>query len=175
MTTTTNYGTWCNQVDQYNTSPEASLADFFGSEGADGFDFDAIVADYRQAINEALPDSVVLAGDQFYAPYYEADRDFDGYPLDEDGGLDIKAIVDDIDLNAIVERHQIWTISYVAQNLRLASTASARRTLGRWGVQPIGRQPGRGGESLYKAADILEAQKNRPGQGKRTDLKGAEA
>lgn len=108
MTTTTDYGTWCNRIDQYSVSLEASLTDgYFGSEGADGFDFEAICTEYRQAINDALPSSVTLSGDQFYGPYYEADQHFDGYPVDEDGRLDLKAIVDGIDLSAIVERHQI--------------------------------------------------------------------
>jgi hypothetical protein len=107
MATTTEYGTWCNIVDRYSVNVETTVMDgYFGSEGAEGFDFEAIVDDYRDAINEALPDSVALSGNDFIGPYYEADQHFDGYPVDRDGVLDIKAIVDSIDLNAIAERHQ---------------------------------------------------------------------
>jgi hypothetical protein len=108
MTTTTNYGTWCNTVDRSSLNVETGVLDgYFGSEGSDGFDFEAIVSDYRDAINEALPDGVFLTGNDFIGPYYEADQGFDGFPADDDGNLDIKAIVDGIDLNAIVERHQL--------------------------------------------------------------------
>lgn len=107
MATTTSYGTWVTRVDRYSVNLETSVTEGFGSWGADGFDFKAICADYRQAINEALPDSVTLAGDEFYGPYTPADGEFDGYPIEEDGRLDIKAIVDSIDLAAIVERHDL--------------------------------------------------------------------
>lgn len=107
MTTTTDYGTWNNVVDKNSLTLESPLRDgYFGSEGSDGFDFEAIAADYRTAINEALPDSVALSGDEFIGPYYAADQNFNGYPVDKYGALDIKAIVDSIDLNAIIERHQ---------------------------------------------------------------------
>lgn len=100
MTTTTEYGTWCNIVDQYSVGVETTVMDgYFGSEGAEGFDFEAIVDDYRDAINEALPDGVFLTGNEFIGPAYDADCHWDG-------DLDIKAIVDGIELGPIVERHQ---------------------------------------------------------------------
>lgn len=105
MTTTTSYGTWNNRVAPYELTVEHTVTEAFGSEGPDGFDFDAIVADYRAAIDAALPDSVFLCGDEFIGPYYEADRDFESYSLDEDGRLDIRAIVDGIDFWEIATRH----------------------------------------------------------------------
>jgi hypothetical protein len=105
MTTTTTYGTWNNRVDTYSADFETYVMDAFGSEGADGFDFDAIVADYRDAINDALPASVSLCGSEFVGPYYEADYDFDGYPTDDDGRLDIKAIVESVDFWEIAAKH----------------------------------------------------------------------
>lgn len=105
MTTTTNYGTWNNRVAPYSLTVENYVTDAFGSYGTDDFDFDAIVAEYRTAIDTALPDGVSLCGDEFIGPAYDADCDFTGYPTNEDGGLDIKAIVEDIDLWAIIERH----------------------------------------------------------------------
>jgi hypothetical protein len=107
MTTTTAYGTWCNQVDQYSASLENSVNNAFGSDGHDGFDFDAIVAEYHDAINAALPDHVALCGNEFCGPAYEADCRFDGYPTDEMGGLAIKTIVDAIDQGEIIARHGI--------------------------------------------------------------------
>lgn len=101
MTTTTSYGTWCNRVDQYSTTVEHSVAEAFGSEGDSGFDFDAIVRDYRTAINAALPDGVSLCGNDFIGPY-----DSDTAP-GSDGDLDIKGIVDGVDLAAIMEAHVI--------------------------------------------------------------------
>ena len=105
MTTTTSYGTWCNHGDRYNVSVEATVTDYIGggdrewrerveSSGA----FDKMVSDYRDAVNEALPASVSLCGDEFYGPYYEADHDWDGE-------LDIAGLIEDIDLGEIVERH----------------------------------------------------------------------
>ncbi|MFD9965038.1 hypothetical protein [Amycolatopsis sp. NPDC058986] len=106
MPTTTSYGTWAN-VSQYSLDLETSVSEAFGADGPEGFDVDAIVSDYRDAINAALPDGVALAGNEFYGPAYDKDCHFDGYPLNEDGGLDLKAIVDEIDLFAIIERHQL--------------------------------------------------------------------
>ncbi|GAB2695754.1 Aca2/YdiL-like domain-containing protein [Kitasatospora kifunensis] len=111
MPTTTPYGSWCNQVDHFSVSVAQSIVEAFGSEGPDGYDIDAIETEYRQAIDAALPPYVSLCGEDFIGPYYEADQDFDGYPQDEDGGLDIKAIVDAIDLWAIIEKHEIPPMS----------------------------------------------------------------
>lgn len=108
MITTTDYGTWTNAVDRFSPTLESSLsAGFSGSEGPDGFEVEAIASDYRDAINAALPDSVTLSGDQFYGPYYPEDQNFEGYATDQNGDLDIKAIVEGVNLNAIVEKYRI--------------------------------------------------------------------
>lgn len=62
------------------------------------------------------------------------------------------------------------TASEAAHVLKLASGPDARRTLARWGVAPVGRAPGRGGESLYDTDAVHAAVAARPGQGARTDL-----
>lgn len=104
MTTTTYYGTWNDRVEphsaNFSTSVYTALGDF-----ADDYDIDAIEADYRAAINDALPDGVSLCGDEFIGPAHDADCDFDGYPTDEYGRLDIKAIVESVDFWAIVAKH----------------------------------------------------------------------
>ena len=63
----------------------------------------------------------------------------------------------------------LWTITQVADYLGAASTGSARKTLHRWGVHAVGRQPGRAGASLYNAEQVRTARAGRPGRGARTD------
>jgi hypothetical protein len=62
-----------------------------------------------------------------------------------------------------------WTITEVASYLGAASTGSARKTLSRWGVKAVARQPGRAGVSLYDPEQVRIAQGAAPGQGARTD------
>ncbi|MCU4750228.1 hypothetical protein [Streptomyces sp. G-5] len=64
---------------------------------------------------------------------------------------------------------RLWTIHDVAKAIGASSSASARRTLGRWGVKPVGREPGRAGQSLYQPEDVRRAFAARPGRGARTD------
>ncbi|WP_405149414.1 hypothetical protein OG589_14440 [Sphaerisporangium sp. NBC_01403] len=104
MTTTTTFGTWNNRVQDGELTVEQSVYVALG-DYADDYDLDAVAADYRAAINDALPSSVSLCGDEFIGPYYAEDRDFDGYPTDEDDRLDIKAIVEGIDFWAIAAEH----------------------------------------------------------------------
>lgn len=103
--TTTSFGTWNNHGDDVNLTVEASVADYIGGGGADWIErvetsgaFEAMVADYRTAINEALPDRVSLNGDEFYGPAYDDDCAWEGE-------LDISGIIEGIDLGEIVERH----------------------------------------------------------------------
>lgn len=112
MTTTTEYGTWNNHGDDTSLTVETTVFDYIAngdSEWADRCNtsgaLENMVAAYRAAINAALPGSVSLAGNDFYGPYYEADQHFDGYPANEDGGLDIAAIIQGVDLGEIVAEH----------------------------------------------------------------------
>lgn len=68
---------------------------------------------------------------------------------------------------------ELWTIDEVAEYIGASSTGSARKTLSRWGVRAVSRQPGRAGASLYDAAEVREGSANRPGRGARTDLGAA--
>ncbi|RZU28220.1 hypothetical protein EV284_6386 [Streptomyces sp. BK022] len=108
----TSYGTWCNQVNTYSTSPDADVLDYVNGGPNDWQNMlestgalAKIQADYRAAINEALPPAISLCGDEFIGPWQPDDDEFDGYPVDEIGALDFKAMVEDIDLEPIVERH----------------------------------------------------------------------
>lgn len=103
--TTTSYGTWCTKVDDLALTVEQTIYETIGN--ADEYDIDAIAADYRAAINEALPEGVTLAGNEFIGPYYAEDATWGPELEDEDGRLDIKAIVLGVDLWAIAAKHEI--------------------------------------------------------------------
>lgn len=112
MTPTTEYGTWNNYGDKGNETVEASIIDAINGGEADWCErvettgaLGRMAAAYRSAINDALPEGVVLFGNEFIGPYAPAAGQFDGYPADEDGDLDIHAIVEGIDLASIIEQH----------------------------------------------------------------------
>ena len=98
---TCSYGSW------YRNSGDSSATLLGQVEGALNGEFtdnevSAVAAAYRAAINAALPDEVQLCGDEFYGPAFELDTA--GYPVDEDGRLDIAAIIDGIDFWGIVDQ-----------------------------------------------------------------------
>lgn len=105
IVTTTSYGTWNNRVDPHALTVEQTVCEALVGY-ADEYDIDAIAADYRAAINEALPEGVALAGDEFVGPYYDRDATW-GPELEKDGRLDIESIVDGVDFWAIVAKHEI--------------------------------------------------------------------
>lgn len=69
----TSYGSW-NNIERSSLTVEDSVAVALG-DFAEDYDVDAVVADYRQAINDRLPEGVFLAGDEFYGPYPRQDVD----------------------------------------------------------------------------------------------------
>ena len=105
MTTTKSYGSWARNVEHANMTLESTVCDALADAHfvATGLT-PTIIKAYREAINEALPDGMQLCGDEFYGPAYAADCDFDGYDLDEDGSLDINAIICSIDFYGIAEK-----------------------------------------------------------------------
>ncbi|MCD5310866.1 helix-turn-helix transcriptional regulator [Kineosporia babensis] len=113
MSTTTSFGSWVS-ADATNLTVEESIASYLSGGDIDWLArmeesgaVDAMAADYRAAINEALPDGVSLAGNEFYGPHAPHERAWDGYPVTEDGDLDLAAIVEGIDLAPILERHDV--------------------------------------------------------------------
>ena len=176
MTTTTSYGSWYNNQG-YTLTVEQAIADAISGGDSDWIErldstgaLERIAADYRNAIDEALPAGVHLTGDEFIGPAYEKDHTWDGT-------LDIREIIEDIDLFAIVERWDVdaqWTLADVTDRIEASSSKYADTVLRRWGVKAVGRQPGRGGQNLYPAGDVIAAMNSRPGQGARTDLQDAE-
>ena len=187
-TTTTSYGTWCNQVAPYSTSPDVDVIDFIGGADSDWQErveksgaLEEMQRAFRAAIDAALPDSVSLCGDEFIGPAYPDDDEFDGYPVDEYGALDIKAIVDEISLEKIVEANDPvtleeigrWVLESKAQNPAKAAAAAMSRA----GLKPYTYLPhpesGRP-QAIYLKGVVKEALARRPGRGKRTDLQDAE-
>lgn len=103
----TSYGTWLTEVDRESTTVERTVLEAFGSEGPpDGVDVDQLAADYREAINEALPEGVTLSGNEFYGPAEPAAGQPDGYLLNRRGELNVEAIVNDVDFWKIVGDHR---------------------------------------------------------------------
>lgn len=89
--------------------------------------------------------------------------------------LDSAAANDDIEAFGAIEidgwggPEELWTVSEVAKYLGYSgdsANGSARKQLSRWGLKPEGRQPGRGGESLFAADQVRDAHENRPGRGR---------
>lgn len=169
--TTTDYGSWNNHADEYELTVESSVGTSLG-DYAHEYDVDAIVADYRDAINKALPDRVTLTGNEFIGPAYEKDCTWEG-------DLDIHAVIESVDFWEIAERHEQWDIDQVAEHLGHkgpSAAGSARKTLSRLGVKATAYRPhpesGRP-QARYNAQEVQEAQKGRPGQGARTDKASA--
>jgi len=51
-----------------------------------------------------------------------------------------------------------------AAELAGVKVAGVHRLLARAGIRPVGREPGRGGQNLYDAAQVREALQARPGR-----------
>lgn len=179
--TTTSYGTWCNQVSPYSTSPDSDVLDFINGGDNDwqrllsvSGALDQILSEYRIAIDAALPDSVALSGDEFNGPAYPDDSEFDGYPTDEYGDLDIKACVEGIDLQPIIERNEPLTLADIGR-WELKSQAknpakSASSVMAKLGLKPFAyvacgdsTRP----QAIYLAGPVRDALAKRPGQGAR--------
>ncbi|MFF0597903.1 hypothetical protein [Streptomyces antibioticus] len=186
--TTTSYGTWCNQVNTYSTSPDVDVVDFIGGADSDWLErveksgaLDKMKACYRSAIEDALPPSVSLCGDEFIGPWQPEDDEWEGYPTTEDGGLDIAACLEDIDLTPIVDYHDPVTLEEIGREDLKSTAASpakvASGVLSRLGLKPYTYLPhpesGRP-QAIYLRGAVLEALAKRPGRGTRTDLRDSQ-
>lgn len=96
-TTTTSYGSFVGNV--ADPGPAGNMRDYVTTalgDYAGSFDVDAIVAEYRDAINERLADEgITLAGDEFYGPH----------PRPEHSTETIADAIEDVDFWAIAEKH----------------------------------------------------------------------
>jgi hypothetical protein len=128
MTTTTTYGNFCQRVNDGGGTITLHAYVEQAVDGWPGIDVDAVAKAFRAEINTALPDAVELCGDEFYGPagYEVADWAADGYPVDEDGALDIGEIIEGVDFWAIVEEHDLADAATAEQ---LASAVYAAMTV----------------------------------------------
>lgn len=95
--TTTSYGSFIGNV--ADPGPAGNMRDYVaGALGdyAGSFDVDAIVAEYRDAINDALDGTgITLAGDEFYGPH----------PRPENVAEIVADAIGEVDFWAIAEKH----------------------------------------------------------------------
>lgn len=105
MSTTTTYGSWNNHGDSYALTVEATVENSLNGAPFEWVErltesgaLATIVSEYRDEIEAALPPSVSLCGNEFIGPACVKDRDWEG-------DLDISGRIEEIDLFAIVERH----------------------------------------------------------------------
>lgn len=109
---TTSYGTWGSKVDTYSSGPDADVTEYISSGGSDWYTrlkesgaIERIKAEYREAIEKAIPPDISLCGDRFIGPAYPEEGEFNGYPTNGFGALNFKAMIADIDLGAIIDRN----------------------------------------------------------------------
>jgi hypothetical protein len=69
---------------------------------------------------------------------------------------------------------ELWTTAEAAEYLGASSAGSGRKTLSRLGVEPVSREPGRGGQNLYDASKVRAAKARMPGRGKRSSAAAAD-
>lgn len=105
MRTNTVYGTWATYTRDALT-PEATLEDALVNAESEWREritetgtFEKMAEDYREAINDALPEGIALIGEQFYGPYRGP-----GAAKDEDFESITEAI-DAIDVQKIIDTH----------------------------------------------------------------------
>lgn len=92
MSARTVYGTWVN-FGTGETDPETNVAVALGDH-VDDFDVVGLVAAYREAIADALPEGVALVGAEFHGPW----------PMPEGAGDAVAEAVGSVDLWALAER-----------------------------------------------------------------------
>ncbi|MFE0134499.1 hypothetical protein ACFWY6_23500 [Streptomyces sp. NPDC059037] len=182
--TTISYGTWCNRVNNFESNPDYSVdayitnadpawLELLDNSGA----LEKIRIEYVQAINAALPPSISLSGDEFIGPWQPEEGEFDGYPTDESDGLDFAAMVEDIDLAAIVERNEPLTLDDIGRwELKSKAKSPAKTASGvmaKLGLKPFtyvacgdSKRP----QAIYLAGEVRAALAARPGRGTRSDL-----
>lgn len=133
MTVTTSYGSWYNHTGS-NLTPSADIQDVMGGADSDWLQrmedsgaIDDIERDWREAINEALPEGITLAGEEFYGPH-DSDPDY----TDEIQDCDIREIINAIDLQDIIERHDV-DLTFVPQ----VTAGDIRTLLGSTAEEPV--------------------------------------
>jgi hypothetical protein len=169
MSDETLYTTWA-RITGTSNDPDDTVDDYM-TDWVDAHDVDGIKAAYRDAIQQALPADVALIGNEFIGPAAPDEDEFDGYPVDEHGGLDIAAIVEDIDLGEIAPRFELLDINEVAARFEYEGknpAATARSALSRLGIERAGLSADARPRALFRAGEVEDAIASRPGKGNRT-------
>ncbi|PPS89594.1 hypothetical protein [Streptomyces sp. MH60] len=140
MNITTGYGSWVNHGDRDNVSVEASIADAVSGGPRDWLErmeesgaFDRIAADYRTAIDEALPRGISISGNEFIG-LHQTDPDY----TDAIGDFDIAHAICGIDLQEIIERHDVdATPGNKQRHMRDSAMTALYRALAAAGLNPL--------------------------------------
>lgn len=98
--TNRSYGTWHTNTNGMLSTLEATVEQAL--DNWPDIDQQQVCDAYRAAINEALPEGLMLCGDEFYGPADEPDE-WDTHLRDKNGRLDIAAIIDGVGFWEIVE------------------------------------------------------------------------
>lgn len=181
--TNTSYGTWNNHINPHTNSPEEDIAD--AVTGADpewcqrmeqAGAFDTIATEYRQAINDELPPSISLCGNEFIGPAHPDDTEFDTYPTTMHSEIDLQAIIDTIDLQHIIDRNELLTLEEIGRSKLHSQSRYPERvassTMRRLNVNPCAHQPhpvSHRTQNLYRTGDVDHALNNRRGKGWRAN------
>ena len=111
---TTLYGTWGNRVNVYSEGPDEDVKAYVWSGDPEWVErmissgaLEECRQAYRRAIEAALPPDVSLCGAEFIGPAHPEPGEFDGYPKNDHGSLDLAAMVGNIDVAAIVEKYDV--------------------------------------------------------------------
>jgi len=177
---TTIYGSWTTLVNPHSPGPDADVLDYISGGDSDWrqlMDASGALAamqdDYRAEINKALPPSVSLSGVEFIGPNKLENGEWDGYPVDENGDLDIRAICESVDLESILERHDIITLEEIGRfelNSRAQNPSSAAsQAMRRLGLKPLARVQINGegqAVAVYNRATVRKALSKRTGRGR---------
>lgn len=105
--TTTSYGTW-NDACRAHVSAEQTLEAYYADASPDWIErfeeqgYDLALADFRQAVADALPEGLILVGDEFIKT---GSINLAGCPTTDEGRVDLTELVEGIDLGSIVDEH----------------------------------------------------------------------
>lgn len=98
---TTEYGDWGDYSDSGGATDgtltvNQHVIGCLEGDDLDDYDIDAITEEFREAVNEHLPEGVTLGGEQFIGPYHDR----------PEWGNDVLAeAIEAVDFDAIAEKH----------------------------------------------------------------------
>jgi hypothetical protein len=121
QTATTEIGTWVTLGRASSTTTLTEYVSGTLAEFADDYDVPAIVAEYRDMINSALPDGVTLHGEDYFVGPYRPD----GWKPEELEA--VRAAIADVPLWGIIDRHHRCDTGQDSQDTSERPEDAARR------------------------------------------------